>query len=54
MTLPRSDGLSSTVSTGIPTTFASIMARKRSDLRVTQTVNGEKGVHAMLRKGQIF
>ena len=24
------------------------------DFRVTQTVNGEKGVHAMLRKGLIF
>jgi acetamidase/formamidase len=24
------------------------------DFRVTQTVNGEKGVHGMLRKGVIF
>ena len=24
------------------------------DFRVTQTVNGEKGVHGMLRKGVLF
>ena len=24
------------------------------DFRVTQTVNGEKGIHAMLRKGLLF
>ena len=24
------------------------------DFRVTQTVNGEKGVHGMLRKGLLF
>ena len=25
-----------------------------ADLRVTQTVNGEKGIHGMLKKGLLF
>ena len=29
-------------------------ARLAVDFHVTQTVNGEKGVHGMLRKGLLF